>query len=121
MICDEVNDMGEVMKKGVFLAKDVASIKCAVEGSNPSPVIVRVAKTVKTKVAVAMPASGKKPKTSMTYFAVFPEQPVAENYGRNVEPDLRQSTNSGCSKMSQSYKLVMPMVIGLLLLSHRKI
>ena len=102
--------MGEVMKKGVFLAKDVASIVCPVDGSNPAPVVVRVAKTIRTKVSVALPIAGRKPKTTMTYFTVFPEPPVTENHGRNVEPEMQISSGSGFAKTSDLFMLVITLI-----------
>ena len=101
--------MGEVMKKGVFLAKDVASIVCPVDGSNPVPVVVRVAKTIRTKVSVALPIAGRKPKTTMTYFAVFPEPPVSENHGRNIEPEM-QISGSGFAKTPDLFMLVITFI-----------
>lgn len=85
------------MKKGVFLAKDVATIVCPVEGSNTGPVIVQVAKTARSKASVALPSLAKKPKTAMTYFTVFPEQPesVTENNGRTDEPGMPLISGTG--------------------------
>ena len=111
--------MGEVMKKGVFLAKDLAAIVCPVEGSNPG----RVAQTVRTKMTVVLPIAGKKPKTSMTYFTVFPEQSESGNYGpqpepgtsnRNKEPEMRLTSGIGQRPKTRYSLLLLSSLIVLL-------
>jgi hypothetical protein len=60
------------MKKGVHRDVDTETIVCPFNNNNSEgPVLIRVEKTEKSGLSVALPAFGGGPKTSMTYFTVF--------------------------------------------------
>jgi hypothetical protein len=80
------------MKRGVHRDVDTDTIVCPFNNNNnlKVPAVIRVEKTVKTGFTVGLPIMSEAPKTSMTYFTVYPK----ETFYQRLE-DNPNHNNSG--------------------------